>query len=180
MSFARSPRVKSQVRAKRPAITAIISATRSPSHVHEKVCTIRLLLFVYSLAVSSCEQVSRQMLQQAEWLQLENAKVLPTKHELVVANRSSGAGLACCFIFQYAFEYWYLAYWFCSFMVSCCATRSYLLGLASKASRPCALTVDILCNLCWAASSESYCWLHEWRAAAEEAMCATIHLSRGM
>ena len=180
MSFARSPPVKSQVRAKRPAITAIISAIRSPSHVHEKVCTTRLLLFVYSLAVSTCEQVPRQMLQQAEWLQLENAKVLATKHELVAANRLSGAGLVCCFIFQYLLQYWYLAYGFCSFMVSCRATLSYLLGLASKASRPCALTVDILCNLCWAASSESYCWLHEWRAAAEEAMCATIHLSRGM
>ena len=144
MSFARSPRVKSQVRAKRPAITAIISAIRSPSHVHEKVCTTRLLLFVYSLAVSTCEQVPRQMLQQAEWLQLENAKVLATKHELVAANRLSVAGLVFCFSFQYLLQYWYFAYRFHWFLVSCRAALSYLLGVASEASRPCAFTVDIL------------------------------------
>ena len=68
----------------------------------------------------------------------------------------------------------------CSFMVYCRVTRSYLQGLASKASRPCAVTVDILCNLRWVVSPESYCWLHEWRAAGEKAVCATIQLFRGM
>jgi hypothetical protein len=172
------PLGKSEGRAKG---LAIISAIRSPSHAHEKVCTTRLLLFVYSFAVSTFEQVPRQMLQQVGWLQLENGKVLATKPELVAANKLSGASLVFCFSFQYLLQYWYLVSTFYSFMVSSCrATLSYLLGLASKASRPCALTVDILCNLCWAASSESYCWLHEWRAAAEEAVCAPIQLSRGM
>ena len=114
MSFVSFPPVKCEVRAKGPAIASIISAIRSPSHVLEKVCTTRLRVFVYSFARSTCEPVSRQMLQQAEWLQLENGKVLAMKHLVVAANIFSGAGLVCCFILQYVFQYWYLGYLGCA------------------------------------------------------------------
>ena len=105
-------------------------------------CFTHVFLYCTSMRLTICRCCDGKLKQAVYLRQWQEKKLAATR-----ACRSGSCEVrifASFPSFQYLLQYWDFAYRFHWFLVSCRAALSYLLGVASEASRPCAFTVDIL------------------------------------